>query len=127
MKTLRCWRVFRFTECGRLLPVDLRADRSSSDTFFTWIRRPRLCPRLAGPIPVGAPLGENAEAYRVTVYGSSFTEAEVKRTVVVSNPSWTYTAAMQVADFGSVQSTVRVRVAQISSAVGDGRPLDRFL
>lgn len=108
-------------------PVDLRADRSSADTVFTWIRRTRLSTRFAGPIPVGAPLGENTEAYRVTVYGSSFTEAEIKRSVVVSSPTWTYTAAMQVADFGSTQSVVRVRVAQISSAVGDGRPLDRFL
>ncbi len=108
-------------------PVDLRANRSSGDTVFTWIRQTRLSTRFTGPIPVGAPLGENAEAYRVTVYGASFTEAEIKRSVVVSSPSWTYTAAMQVADFGSVQSAVRVRVAQISSAVGDGRPLDRFL
>lgn len=108
-------------------PVDLRADRSSADTVFTWIRRTRLSTRFAGPIPVGAPLGENSEAYRVTVYGSSFTEAQIKRSVVVTSPTWTYTAAMQVADFGGVQSAVRVRVAQISSAVGDGRPLDRFL
>jgi len=108
-------------------PVDLRANRSSTDTVFTWIRRTRLSTRFAGAIPVGAPLGESSESYRVTVYGSSFTEAQIKRSVVVSSPSWTYTAAMQVADFGSVQSAVRVRVAQISSAVGDGRPLDRFL
>lgn len=108
-------------------PVDLRADRSSADTVFTWIRRTRLSTRFAGPIPVGAPLGESSEAYRVTVYGSSFTEAQIKRSVVVSSPSWTYTAAMQVADFGSAQSAVRVRVAQISSAVGDGKPLDRLL
>ena len=77
--------------------------------------------------PVGAPLGETSEAYRVTVYGSSFTEAQIKRSVLVSSPTWTYTAAMQVADFGSVQSAVRVRVAQISSTVGDGRPLDSLL
>lgn len=108
-------------------PLDLRADRSSADTVFTWIRRTRLSTRFTGPIPVGAPLGENSEAYRVTVYGSSFTEAEIKRSVVVISPTWTYTAAMQVADFGSAQSAVRVRVAQISSAVGDGRPLDSFL
>lgn len=108
-------------------PVDLRADRSTGDTVFTWIRRTRLSTRFAGPIPVGAPLGENTESYRVTVYGASFTEAEIKRSVVVSSPSWSYTAAMQVADFGSVQSAVRVRVAQLSVAVGDGHPLDRFL
>jgi hypothetical protein len=42
------------------------------------------------------------------------------RTVAVTAPTATYTAAEQTADFGSPQGSIRVRVFQISETVGRG-------
>ena len=41
--------------------------------------------------------------------------------------AWTYTAAMQVADFGAVQPALPVRVAQFSGRVGFGHAADGVL
>jgi hypothetical protein len=40
--------------------------------------------------------------------------------VIVSSPIFTYTAAMQTTDFGSVQSTITCQVAQNSATIGPG-------
>jgi hypothetical protein len=40
-----------------------------------------------------------------------------------TSPLWTYSAAMQTTDFGSPQSSLRVRVAQLSTRWGAGYPV----
>ncbi|MBY0408383.1 MAG: hypothetical protein K2Q01_11895, partial [Rickettsiales bacterium] len=66
---------------------------------------------------VDVPLHEVAEAYEVDVMDGS----AVKRTLTgLSVPQASYTAAMQVVDFGAVQSSVSVRVYQVSGYVGRG-------
>ena len=47
--------------------------------------------------------------------------SDVVRTIAgLTSPSATYTAAEQTADFGSAQSSVTVRVYQVSALVGRG-------
>jgi len=49
----------------------------------------------------------------------------VKRSVTVGLPSFTYTAAQIVADFGSDPGTFTVRISQISTVFGAGAKLLR--
>lgn len=72
---------------------------------------------------MGVPLNEESERYELDVLAGS----TVIRTFSVSQPSVTYTAAQQTADFGSLQASVSVRVAQISAAVGRGTPASAVL
>jgi len=106
-------------------PIDLRVVRASSDAVFTWIRRTRLSTRFVGAVPIGAPLGEATEQYRVNVYTSD--GVVLVRSTTVTSPTWTYSGAMQVSDFGSLQSHVFLRVAQISSVTGPGAFAQAFI
>ena len=69
---------------------------------------------------MGGPVNEATEAYEVDILGGS--PEVVKRTIAVSTPTAIYTAAQQVTDFGSTQSTLSVNVYQISAVVGRGSP-----
>ncbi|HKW83810.1 MAG TPA: hypothetical protein VJN68_08650, partial [Burkholderiaceae bacterium] len=105
-------------------PVDFRAlrDVASGDITMTWRRRTRLAYRFVAE-GITAPLGEDSEAYTVKVYDSAYTT--LKRTIAASgSASCTYTSAQQVADFGSNQATVYVRITQTSAAVGAGHVLE---
>ena len=94
-----------------------------------WLRRSGggLVPQGPGIInlslawPVTQPLGEAAEAYEVEIYTAG--HATLKRTMTSATPSVTYTSAMQVADFGSNQAALAVKIYQISATVGRGAPL----
>lgn len=101
-------------------PVDLRAarDPSTSDITITWSRRTRLSKNFSNGT---VPLGEASESYEIVIYTSG-TFATVKRTLTATSPTVVYTSAQQVADFGSNQATVNVRIYQISAIVGRGYP-----
>jgi hypothetical protein len=47
----------------------------------------------------------------------------VKKSYTTTSETWVYTAAMQTADFGSVQSSLSVKVAQLSQKYGAGYPV----
>lgn len=64
------------------------------------------------------PLNEESERYEVDIMDGT----AVVRTIVVTTPMAIYTAAQQVADFGSPQAAVSVRVLQLSAAIGRGTP-----
>lgn len=105
-----------------LSPVYLNGNRhpSSRDWALTWIRRGRVSPEWRNSVDV--PVGEAAEAYDVEIYdGASY--ATVKRTISVAAASVGYTSAQQVADFGSNQGSLYVKIYQISATVGRGYPL----
>ena len=106
-------------------PFDLRAlrDVGTADITFTWQRRTRLATRSTGASPLYVPLGEDSEEYELEVYdGAGY--ATVLRTLTgLATPEATYTAAQQTTDFGAPQSTVYVRVYQISAAIGRGHHL----
>jgi len=93
-------------------PVHLRAEPKANDLDVSWIRRAR---QDADDWELSdIPLGEDSEAYRVDVYGPS----GLLRQVEVSEPRWTYTAAMQAADGFTGQGGFRV--SQMSARFGPG-------
>ena len=83
------------------------------------MRRARLdAPWLDGTDAV--PLCEDCEGYDLDILDSG---GSVRRSFAgLTSPSAIYSAAQQTADFGAVQSAVRVRVFQISAVVGRGNP-----
>jgi len=107
-------------EC--LSPVYLNGNRhpSTNDWTLTWIRRTRIGGEWRDL--VDAPLSEAAEAYEIDIFSSN-TYTTLKRALTNSTPTVAYTSAQQVTDFGSNQSTLYVRIYQMSSTVGRGFPL----
>jgi hypothetical protein len=105
--TCRCLRCFA--------PVGISGARAESgDLIITWIRRTRWYGEWLDQVDV--PLFEVAEAYSIDILSGS----TVKRTLTASSPSVLYSAATQVADFGSAQGAVSVAVYQINAVVGRG-------
>lgn len=94
-------------------PVDLMAEgESGADVLMQWTRRSRIGEGVVPP-----PLAEESEAYvlRILTAGGA-----LKREVALSTPGFTYTVAMQTADFGAPVTTLRWQVAQVSTAFGPG-------
>ena len=104
-----------------LSPCYAKAKRVGSDMLFTWIRRSRIAADAwdAGDVP----LAEEVESYLLEIMSGS----TVKRSVTVSTPSYTYTAAQIAADFGADPGVFTIRVAQISTVFGPGTKLQRTL
>lgn len=101
-------------------PVDVRASRDSlSGIVLTWKRRTRLATRFVGTSGISVPLGETSEAYEVDIMSGS----TVKRTISTTSPTASYSSSQQQADFGSVQTSVSVRIYQVSAIYGRGKPL----
>lgn len=105
-----------------LAPIALTGaiDPSSADWSLSWIRRTRTGGEWRDN--VDADLGESTEAYQVDVFADS-TYTTVKRTLTASSPAVTYTSAQQTNDFGGNQSTLYLKIYQMSAAVGRGYPL----
>lgn len=92
-------------------PAHVRATRSAGgDVIVTWAR----CARIGGDTWGAAepPLGAASEAYRLDVLNGAATV----RSVTGATSAYAYLAVDQIADFGSLPTSLRVRVAQI----GDG-------
>lgn len=105
-----------------LSPCHVNGRRSEAgDWTISWVRRARIDSEWRDGVDV--PLDEPAEAYEVEILD----DAVVKRTIATGTPSAIYTAAEQVADFGTEQATLAVRVYQISAAVGRGTPKEALL
>ena len=105
-------------EC--LSPVYAKGARDGPGNFSgAFTRRSRLSSSWwANGVP--APVGEGAEAYEIAVMSG----ATVKRTIAVATPAFAYSAADQVTDFGSTQTSITFRIFQLSSVVGRGYPLE---
>jgi hypothetical protein len=97
-------------------PVHLRGrrDAATGDVTFTWVRRTRR--DGDGWDQVEVPLDEASEAYELDILDGT----AVKRTLAVTAPTATWTAAQQTADFGAPPGSVDVVVHQISRTVGRG-------
>jgi hypothetical protein len=99
-------------------PVQLTGfrDPGTSDWTLSWIRRTRIDgDNWEAP---DVPLGEEVELYDVDIVNIG--SGAVVRTARVSLPTFAYTSAMQVADFGANQSQVKFSVYQVSLAYGRG-------
>lgn len=99
-----------------LSPVHVRASRFGGDVTINWMRRTRIGGDSWESPEV--PLSEDSERYEVDVLDGE----TVLRTLAAAAPSVTYTAAQQVADFGSAQPTYSVRIYQLSGTYGRGTP-----
>jgi hypothetical protein len=96
-----------------LAPVHVRAVRDGSGVTIRWVRRTRA----EGDSWTGeVPLGEDSERYEVDIISG----AVVVRTLSTATPTIHYAAADELADFGVTQSSLTVRVVQLSATVGRG-------
>jgi hypothetical protein len=103
-----------------LAPVHVRAVRDGSGVRIHWIRRTRA----DGDSWTGeVPLGEDSEGYEVGIVSG----VTVVRTLSTITPSVLYTAADELADFDAAQSSLTVRVTQLSTTVGRGFPAETTL
>src|SRR5262249_53442398 len=104
--------------CRTLMPlsvVDVEGSRDMSGNLtITWVRRTRIGGNWADGQEV--PLGEFDERYEADVMSGS----TVKRTISVTAETASYSATDQTTDFGSPQSSISIRVYQISNTVGRG-------
>jgi hypothetical protein len=100
-----------------LSPVHVAGHRDDAGNLtITWIRRTRIPSGWSDGADV--PLGEAAERYEIDIRNAANTAT--LRIISTTSPTATYTTAEQVADFGAPQSTIRIRVQQISDTVGRG-------
>jgi hypothetical protein len=103
-----------------LAPVHVAAARQSDGVHISWIRRTRLDGDGWG---AEVPLGEDSEAYTLDILSGS----TVMRTLATSTPQALYAAADELADFGAVQVSLHIRLAQLSATVGAGYPAEATL
>ncbi|MBZ8135499.1 glycoside hydrolase/phage tail family protein [Afifella sp. IM 167] len=101
-------------------PVHLSARRvaESGDLAIAFIRRARF--GGDGWELSEVPLNEAREAYRLEILEGG----EALRTVELDTPAFTYSAADQIADFGALQPSYALRVAQLSDLLGPGFALE---
>lgn len=114
---------YRGVNLKPLSPVYINGDRhpSTNDWNLTWVRRSRIGSEWRDGVDV--PLGEAQEAYDVEIY-SNGTYATLKRTISgLTSASAAYSSAQQVTDFGANQSTLYIKIYQLSDSVGRGFPL----
>ncbi len=107
---------FQGTGLVPLAPAHVRASRVGDDIAIRWTRRTRIGGDSWEVHEV--PLGEESERYDVDVMDG----AVVKRTLTATQAECVYSAAHQISDFGSAQTSLSVRVYQISASVGRGSP-----
>jgi len=107
-----------------LSPAHLRVTRnlSTNDLTVSWIRRTRIGGDNWEQTEV--PLAEDVERYEVDILSG----VEVKRTLSATTPSVIYTAAEQIADFGTAPALpLRVAVYQLSTSFGRGTGREEIL
>jgi hypothetical protein len=98
-------------------PVHVAGSRDGvGNLSISWLRRARVNAQWRDSVDVA--LDEVVEAYELEILNG----ANVVRVLAVSAGAASYSAAQQIADFGAKQASVSVRIYQISSAVGRGKP-----
>lgn len=100
-------------------PAQLKATwalGTNDDIVLSWLRRTRFNGDSWNSPTI--PLNEDVEEYELEILDGSTVVREVTG---LTSPSYTYTEAQQIADFGSSQTTsITFRVYQMSSEVGRG-------
>jgi hypothetical protein len=97
-------------------PVHIKGVRDASGNLtISWVRRSRVDGDWRDGVDV--PLAEEFERYEVEIMQG----VNVKRIISgLTSATATYTSAQQIADFGSNQASVSVKIYQLSSVVGRG-------
>ncbi len=112
-----------FTPSGRGLmpfaPAQARMRREANgDLVIRWLRRDRA-PSADSWVLAEVPMSEASDVYELEILNAG---AVVRTVTGLSAPNFTYTAAMQTADFGGPVASLDVRITQIG-ALGRGVPL----
>ena len=107
-------------------PCDSNMRRNSATGALTidWKR----CTRLNGDgwEQTEVPLIETYEQYQLVILSGP--NGTVKRTAVVTSPTYVYSLSDQITDFGSAQTQVYIRVAQYGEAYGAyGSTLEEYV
>ncbi len=98
-------------------PVHIGGGRAANTVTINWVRRTRI--NGSWHDFSDSALNEETEAYEVEIWNSTYTT--LKRTITgLSTATTTYSSADQITDFGSNQSTVYVKVFQLSATNGRG-------
>ncbi len=90
--------------------------QADDDIYITWARRSRIGGDEWERDEI--PLGEASESYRIEILngpGGNWIRAATR-----GKANWTYSSANQIADFGSLQTTLSVRIIQNSDIWGAG-------
>ncbi len=112
-----------FSYTGKTLrpysPVHIKGARDGSQNLtITWTRRSRISGDWRDNVDI--PLGEENEKYDVEILNLS--DQVVRTFSGVTAATVGYTAAEQTTDFASPQSSVKVRIYQLSTTYGRGVP-----
>jgi hypothetical protein len=105
-----------------LSPVHLSARRGADGMVrFSWTRRGRIDSDswLAAEIPLDEPV----EAYRLDILSGG----TVVRSIETPTPAYAYPIAQELADFGTPQTAISIRVRQLGRAVPLGLPAEATL
>lgn len=101
-----------------LAPYSFEQKLSNGDFYINWFRRARINAGLISNIEV--PLDESSESYIVEIYSDSNYTTFVNEYNINNVSNFTYTTDMQKSDFGSNQTSIYVKIYQISSRIGKG-------
>ena len=117
-----------FTPQGRGLrpwsPVRIKGTwQGSGDIAISWLRRTRSLSGDSWNAPE-VPLGETAESYDIEILTGG--GAAVRTVSGIGTSAWTYAASMQTTDFGSLITSLRLRVLQ-NGQLGRGGPTEAIL
>jgi hypothetical protein len=103
--------------------ADLAATQAAgsplADWEITWTGRNQFESYMADSTEVLNPPNYGGYVIQIYVVGSP---EDVKRTITQQTVGYTYTQAQQIADFGSAQSSISIRVSQIDLDTGPGYP-----
>lgn len=90
---------------------------TNGDWTISWIERPRYNNSMRDYTEINH--DPDWGGYAIAILDSS---DAVKRQITTVNNTYTYTVAMQQADFGSVQTTLKASIIQMSTIAGGGYP-----
>lgn len=93
---------------------------TNGDYLLTWVERPRLNNGLQDERELTH--DTDWAGYGVTIFTDN-TATAVKRSAVQVVNNYIYTKEMQIADFGSAQTSIKASVVQISQQLGGGYPI----
>ena len=99
-----------------LAPVHGRVTRQDGGVTVRWVRRGRTDADLWAGHEI--PLGEEAEAYAVTLWDGT----RLLREAIVDTPEYVYADAQRAAD--GAAGPVRLCIAQLSASVGPGHAME---
>jgi hypothetical protein len=103
-------------------PCNLRAKRSTTGVVISWTRRARGDGDAWASAT--APLGAASERYVVSIQNAV---GAILRSITTTTPTYTYSNTQELADFGAVQSQLRLLVRQIGDDDAQGVPLNEIV